>query len=143
MSTPTILALLPSHERRARAQGRAPATIGNTAKAVGRLTDWLGANGRSCEIDLIDRGHDGGLLHLSGRRRRGAGPYVGSRCTSGRCRAFFNWAADEEEIDVSPMARMREPRAQSPAPEVLDGEGFAALLKACKGKAFGTVGTWR
>lgn len=47
---------------------------------------------------------------------------------------FWKWALDEEEIDRSPMERMRPPRVpDSPAP-VVSIEDFRRLLKAAAGR---------
>jgi site-specific recombinase XerD len=49
---------------------------------------------------------------------------------------FFKWAVEEEEIDRSPMEKIKPPRVpDSPVP-VIDAGDFRALLKACEGKDF-------
>jgi site-specific recombinase XerD len=51
-------------------------------------------------------------------------------------RAFYNWTVDEEILDRSPMARMKEPSATEQPVPVLTDEQLRALLKACAGKDF-------
>jgi site-specific recombinase XerD len=51
-------------------------------------------------------------------------------------RRFFNWCVLEEEVAVSPMVRMRAPRVDEPAPDVLTEPEARALLAACDGKDF-------
>lgn len=50
--------------------------------------------------------------------------------------AFFKWAVDEDEITVSPMARMHAPTVPDNPPPVIDPEQLKALLKATEGRGF-------
>jgi site-specific recombinase XerD len=49
---------------------------------------------------------------------------------------FFNWLVDEEEIAVSPMAKLRPPKIPEQLTPVLDDAAIKALLKVCAGKGF-------
>jgi hypothetical protein len=49
---------------------------------------------------------------------------------------FFSWLVNEEEIEVSPMAKLRPPRIPEQLTPVLDDAAIRALLKACAGKDF-------
>jgi integrase len=52
---------------------------------------------------------------------------------------FFRWAVSEDELEASPMARMRPPRVpEKPVPVVVDDD-LRRLLKACEGKAYADV----
>ncbi len=51
-------------------------------------------------------------------------------------RAFYNWAVREEIIDVSPMARMRQPTVTDEPVAVLTDDQLRRLLKVCEGKGF-------
>jgi integrase len=51
-------------------------------------------------------------------------------------RRLFNWLEEEEEIDRSPMARMKCIQVEEPTPEVLNEAELRRLLKACEGKEF-------
>ena len=51
-------------------------------------------------------------------------------------RAFFNWAVAEDEIDMSPMRGLKEPRGKDEPPAVLSDEDLRRWLDACKGKGF-------
>jgi site-specific recombinase XerD len=51
-------------------------------------------------------------------------------------RRLFNWLEAEEEIDRSPMARMKGIQVEEPTPEVLSDVELRRLLKACEGKEF-------
>jgi site-specific recombinase XerC len=48
--------------------------------------------------------------------------------------AFYNWLVAEDEITVSPMARLSEPKGTDRPPPVLDDDQLGKLLKACDGK---------
>ena len=52
---------------------------------------------------------------------------------------FFMWLVDEEEIAVSPMAKLRPPKIPEQLTPVLDDAAIRALLKACAGKDFGAL----
>ncbi|MGH7883481.1 MAG: tyrosine-type recombinase/integrase [Candidatus Dormibacteraceae bacterium] len=58
------------------------------------------------------------------------------RCRFSALRKFFNWLEEEEEIDRSPMDRMRGPKVDEDPPEVLSDDELQAFLNACKGREF-------
>lgn len=49
-------------------------------------------------------------------------------------RTFMTWLVDEDELDVSPMARMHAPTVPVVPPPVVDADTIARLLDACKGR---------
>jgi site-specific recombinase XerD len=49
---------------------------------------------------------------------------------------FFRWCVEEEEIDVSPMAKMKPPHIPEEPPAILSDEDLRKLLKTCAGKEF-------
>lgn len=49
---------------------------------------------------------------------------------------FFRWLVDEEEIDVSPMLKMKQPRVPDKPVPVIDDLDITRLLEVCKGKSF-------
>lgn len=49
---------------------------------------------------------------------------------------YFNWLVDEEEIKISPMAKMKPPKIAEQPPEILSFEDIKAILKVCEGKDF-------
>lgn len=51
-------------------------------------------------------------------------------------RRFFHWLVEEEELEHSPMERMRGPKIPERAPEVLSDEDIRSLLKATEGRGF-------
>lgn len=49
---------------------------------------------------------------------------------------FWKWAVEEEEVDRSPMEKIKPPRVpDSPVP-VISADDFRALLRVCEGKAY-------
>lgn len=52
-------------------------------------------------------------------------------------RQFFRWLmVDEEEIDRSPMERVRQPKTPTKLIPVIREDDTKKLLEACKGRAF-------
>lgn len=51
-------------------------------------------------------------------------------------RRFFRWLVEEQELEHSPMERMRGPKIPETAPEVLGEDDVRALLKATDGRDF-------
>ncbi len=51
-------------------------------------------------------------------------------------RSFYGWAAEEEEVAESPVARVVVDRPDTPAPVTLTDAELAAILDACKGSDF-------
>lgn len=49
---------------------------------------------------------------------------------------FFKWAVEEEEIDRSPMEKIKPPRVPDVPVPVVASDDFKALLRACEGKDF-------
>jgi site-specific recombinase XerD len=51
-------------------------------------------------------------------------------------RSFYGWLVEEEELDESPLARVRVPKPDPPPPDVLPADAIKALLRACEGRGF-------
>jgi site-specific recombinase XerD len=49
-------------------------------------------------------------------------------------RVFWNWAVDEEEVEKSPMARMKQPIVPIDLPPVLTDDDLSRLLATCRGR---------
>jgi len=49
---------------------------------------------------------------------------------------YFKWLIDEDEIKVSPMAKMHPPKIPETPPEVLSDAAITAILKTCEGHTF-------
>lgn len=51
-------------------------------------------------------------------------------------RNFYGWLVEEDELDVSPLAKVRVPKPDPPPPDVLGDDELRALLRACEGRSF-------
>lgn len=51
-------------------------------------------------------------------------------------RAFFNWCVKEDELALSPMRNVTEPKVPDRPPDVLDNRQIARLLATCATKEF-------
>jgi site-specific recombinase XerD len=51
-------------------------------------------------------------------------------------RGFFGWLLEEEEIDASPMEKMKPPKVEEKPPPILRPEELRALIDASSGSAF-------
>jgi site-specific recombinase XerD len=49
---------------------------------------------------------------------------------------FFKWAVEEEEIERSPMEKIKAPRVPETPVPVVEAADFRALLRACEGKEY-------
>ncbi len=49
---------------------------------------------------------------------------------------WFAWMVEEDELPVSPLAKMRPPQVSEQQTEILSVEQIRALLKACEGRDF-------
>lgn len=51
-------------------------------------------------------------------------------------RNFYGWLVDEDELDISPLAKVRIPKPDPPPLDVLGEDQPRALLRACQGRGF-------
>lgn len=49
---------------------------------------------------------------------------------------MYGWLVEEDELDESPLAKVRVPKPDPPPPEVISEDQLRALLRACDGRAF-------
>jgi site-specific recombinase XerD len=114
-----------------KAKHLSPATIRSYTDAVRLLDEHLVASGVT-EVADIDRQHIEKFLIAQSEQVSS-----GSVLTRFRSiRVFFNWLVEAEEIAVSPMARMKEPRKTQRPPDVPDDDDVRRLLKSMGGKSF-------
>ena len=117
--------------RSLRARNLSPATITVYAAAAGQLGDHLAAAGIGDVAD-IRRAHLESFLERLLTSRSPA-------TANNRYRAlqqFFAWLVDEDEIETSPMARMKPPIVPEQPIQVLDDAALKALLRTSVGKDF-------
>jgi site-specific recombinase XerD len=132
--TTEIVTLVNSWRRDLRARNLAPKTIKTYGESADQLVAHLAAEGVTTAAD-VSRDHVSDFItHLLATRS--------ASTASVRFRAlqqFFAWLVDEEEIAVSPMAKLRPPKIPEQLTPVLDDAGIRALLKVCLGKDFRAV----
>lgn len=51
-------------------------------------------------------------------------------------KTFWRWVVEEEEIDVSPMRRMKAPLVEETPPDLISEDELRAILATCSGKTF-------
>ena len=132
--TTEIEALVQSWRRDLRARNLARKTIKTYGESADQLVAHLAAVGVTT-VEAVTREHVSDFItHLLTVRSPAT--------ASVRFRAlqqFFSWLVDEEEIPVSPMARLRAPKLPEQLTPVLDEASIRALLKVCAGKDFGSL----
>lgn len=138
----TIDDAIPSYRRHLRAGGRTDATVDRTyIPHLEKFNRFLIDRGMPRNVRAIRREHiEAYLEHLAteGIGRKGR---VGLRPASvslayRSIRPFWKWLVEEDEIERSPMERMKPPIVPVEAPPVIREEQMIALLKACEGTGF-------
>lgn len=123
-----------SFERSLRAEGASRRTLDTYRDAAVLFHDFLVARSYPLDATALEKRHvEEFLIHL--REEREAKPAT-VRNRFSALRRFFNFLLEEDEIEHSPMARMRGPKVDEPAPEVLTDEELTRLLRACEGRGF-------
>lgn len=122
---------------RAGARPKRDRTIAAYLDEARRFASWLTDAGRpsSAPGDLagVERGDV--VAWIADLRDRGlAAATIRSRWIA--LRSLYGWAAAEGEIGADPIAAVHVPKADEPAPDVLDDDTIRALLKACAGTRF-------
>ncbi len=129
---PTSLTVLAdSYRLGLEAQNKSPRTITTYLDAITRLDAFLASTGRPREVERLRREDIEAFIADVLQTQSPA-------TAANRYRAlgsFFRWAIEEEEIERSPMARMKPPKVpEKPVPVLREAEK-RALLKACEGRA--------
>jgi site-specific recombinase XerC len=132
MAAPSVNDIGRSFERHLRAERKSPRTVKTYLEAVQLLRAFL-AN------------HDGGRTLMEARRQDIEAFLVQlhERCTPATVanryrslRRFYGWLEEEEEIPLSPMAKMKPPAVPEQPVPVLPDDALQRLLVACAGKDF-------
>jgi site-specific recombinase XerD len=131
-SLTSLPVLAESYRLSLEAQNKSPRTIQTYLEAIARLDSYLVEHGLTHEVRLIRREDvEGFIVALLATQSPAT--------AANRYRAlqsFFRWAEEEEEVEQSPMAKMKPPHVpEQPVPVINAGE-LVALLKACDGTNF-------
>jgi len=100
--------------------------------AVDKLAAWATKNGGPDDPRYITRAELTAFLAAMNERWKPATCSLAFRALQ----QFFGWLVREEEIDHSPMDRMRPPSVPEQPVPVLTEEQIRALLAACEGRGF-------
>jgi site-specific recombinase XerD len=121
-------ALLRSFTRTLRTENRSPRTVESYLQAA----DQLAAYTPGIDFDAMTRDHIEGYIGSYFATHKPAGAAVRFRAL----RRFFNWLVEEEIIETSPMARMRQPAVPEEPVEILTDAELTRLLRVTSGKDF-------
>ncbi len=128
-----IPALRDSFEDSLKARNRAPLTIKSYKLAIDQLHAFLKSKGMPTEVRSIRREHI--EAYLVDMQERGAKPAtVAQRFRS--LQQWCRWLVEADEIDRSPMERMRPPKVEAPLVPVLREDQVRKLLRACDGSDY-------
>ncbi len=124
--------LAASWELHLRASRKSPKTLEAYLEGASQLADFLVAAGMPTNVNDIRREHVEAFVTYLLEVRSPA-------TANNRYRAlqqFFKWLAEDEEVDVSPMARMKPPKLDEKEVPVVSEDDLRKLLKACEGSTF-------
>lgn len=131
-SAASFSSLTDSFQLSLEARNLAKATVTIYVDAVNLLGRYLVEHELPTEIERIERGHvEAFIADLLTKASPGTAL---NRYKS--LQAFFRWAVEEEEIPVSPMAKMKAPQVPEADVPVLAADDLRRLLKACEGRGF-------
>jgi len=123
--------LLRSWTRSLRARNLSAATIATYREAARQLIAHVDHDGGAAAADVRQADVEEFVAHLAETRS--------ASTASVRYRAlqqWFRWMVDEEEIERSPMERMRAPLIPDAPVPLLERDDARRLLKSCEGKDF-------
>ncbi len=124
--------LVEEWEYHLRAKNLSPATVESYLEAAALLDDFLVGMGITDIADIDQRAIEKFLIAQSERLSPGT---VLTRFRS--LRVLFNWiVSDAEELERSPMAKMKEPKGAQSPPDVPNDADVRRLLKSLNGKDF-------
>jgi site-specific recombinase XerD len=125
-------ALIKSFERHLRSANRSPRTIEKYTLATRQLTRFLAAEGLPTNAaEVRRRDVEAYMSHLLERYKPGT-----ALTRYQDLQQFWKWCVDDEEVDVSPMAKMTPPILPEVPVPVLTDDQLRALLATCDGRDF-------
>jgi integrase/recombinase XerC len=123
--------LLRGWELSLRARNLSPATITKYLESGRQLVAWL-VEHQVTTAAAIERRHVEGFITHVIETRSSATANVRYRSIQ----QWFGWLIEEDEIEASPMARMRPPTLPETPVPLLSVDQLRALLKVCEGKDY-------
>ena len=129
----TIDAAIDSYRLSLRAGNKSPATIKTYLAALASFSRFLASHAMPRVLRAIRREHvEAFIVSLQDAGQRPATVSVAYRSLQ----PFFRWALGENEIESSPMERMRPPIVPEEPPAVLREAELKAIFDACSGPSF-------
>lgn len=128
----TIRRLAKSFEIALRARNLSSRTIKGYLEAVGLLVGYLEAAGMPTLISSITREHLDAFFAAELERVSATSVHIRYRALQ----AFFKWAVEDGELEVSPMVNMTPPIVPEQPVPVIAPDDLAALIKVCSGTTF-------
>ncbi len=129
---PTIETLADSWERSLRAERKAKLTIRNYVDSPKMLCAFLRSRNLPIEISQVTKQHiELYMAHLNETQMASS-----AETRFRRLRSFFDWCEAEEEIEVSPMLRMKPPKVPVQPSRVLTEVELRKLFTDMGGKEF-------
>jgi site-specific recombinase XerD len=123
--------LLRGWELSLRARNLSPATIAKYLESGRQLVAWLVEHDVTTATAIERRHVEGFITHIV-ETRSAATAHVRYRSVQ----QWFGWLLEEDEIEVSPMARMRPPTVPETPVPLLSLDQLRALLRVCEGKEY-------
>jgi site-specific recombinase XerD len=119
--------LIVSWRRHLVAQRMSPATLSTYSTSVRQLAHFLAERGMPTSAGSLTREHLEAFVTDLLERWKPATAHNRYRALNG----FFRWLVDEDEIETSPMERMKPPRLPETPPPVLRESDLRRMLDAC------------
>lgn len=115
------------------AENKSPRTITTYRESAQQFAAYLETQGVKDDVTAIERAHvEGWIVAMQDAGKKPSTVSVRFRSLQ----QFFRWLLVEDEIDVSPMVRMRRPFVPEIPVEIVDGPQLDKLLKMVDGKDF-------
>jgi integrase len=115
-----------------RARHLSERTIHLYLDALDKFVRYATARGLPLSVEAVERTHIEGWV---GERLTEVAPLV-VNLEYRALQQFWRWAVEDDEIEASPMARMRPPRVPEKPVPVIEADVLRRLLKVCEGRDF-------
>jgi site-specific recombinase XerD len=114
------------------ASNKSPSTVEVYLSALERFAEWLEAHGRSTSVTEVTRADVEGFIASLLTTRAPATAHNRFRAL----KTFFGWCVDEEELERSPMERMKPPVVPDTPVEIVTEDELRRLFSCCSGRSF-------
>ena len=115
-----------------RAANKAPKTVRVYGDALATFASFIGEKGMPERVPNIRREHVEMFIVDRLATKKPTTVSIEYRALQ----QFFKWAVEEDEIDESPMAKMKAPRIPETPPPVYSDDDLRALIDACTGRDY-------